>query len=377
MLVRRARAQFLLGMSCLLLLGVLAGCGTRTGSQGANPSRFDSNSATPVSPVAVNPEQIATLYRGKTITVIVGFAPGGGFDTTARILARHMSNHIPGNPTMIVENVDGAGSLIAANQLYNVAKPDGLTFGTFNEVQIINQLTKMEGVQFDARKFGWLGTVQQASTTCTIRSDSPYNTAQELKRKDLPPLQLGGTGVGTALDDMAKLLEQVVGANVRLVSGYPGTSQIRLAVESRELDGMCWTWDSVRASAQHWLDTKFVKVLAYQAPERDPRVEEYFPDAVRVEDLVDDPQGKALIRAGMAPGALSKPFVTPPGMPAERLKALQDAFEATMKDPAFLAEMEQARLEVRPNNAEAALRIVNEILSLPPELGTRLAQIRA
>jgi tripartite-type tricarboxylate transporter receptor subunit TctC len=325
----------------------------------------------------VDPAEIEPFYRGKTITVIVGFAAGGGFDTTARILARHIGNHIPGNPNVIVENMDGAGSLIAANHIYSIAKPDGLTIATFNEVQVINQATNMEGVTFDARKYGWLGNVQQASTTCTIRSDTPYNTPQDLKRKDLPPLNLGGTAAGSATDDVAKLLDAVVGANVRLVSGYPGTSQIRLAVESRELDGLCWTWDSVRATAQNWLDNNFVKVLVYQSPERDPRVEEFFPNAIRIEDLVDDPQGKALIRAGTAPGALSKPFVLPPGMPADRLKALQDAFNKTLEDPAFLAEMQQARLDVRPNQAEQSMKLVNEILGLSPELATRLARIRA
>jgi tripartite-type tricarboxylate transporter receptor subunit TctC len=327
--------------------------------------------------VTVNPEEIARFYRGKTVTMIVSFAPGGGFDTIARIIARHMPNHIPGNPNFVVENMDGAGSLIGANHLYNIAKPDGLTFGTFNEVQVINQLTNMDGVQFDARKYGWLGSVQQASTTCTIRSDSPYNTHQDLKRRDLPPLVFGGTAAGAATDDLPKMLDTVLGANVKLVSGYGGTAPIRLAVESREVDGLCWTWDSVRSTAQRWLDDKYVKAIVYQAPERDPRVEEYFPDAVRVEDLVDDPQSKAIIRAGMAPQAISKPFVTPPGLPPARLKALQEAFKATMEDPAFLAEMEQARQEVHPKTGDAALAVVNEILGLPPQLATRLAQIRS
>src|SRR5687767_199843 len=268
-----------------VLLASAVGCGHRTGSPGGAAPRGGEGAAS--APVVVNPEQIASFYRGKTVTIIVGFSPGGGFDTTALILGRHLGNHIPGNPAIIVENMDGAGSLIAANHIYSFAKPDGLTLATFNEVQVINQVTNMDGVQFDARKYGWLGNVQQASTTCTIRSDTPYNAPPDLKRKDLPTINLGGTAAGSATDDVAKLLEQVVGANVKLVSGYPGTSQIRLAVESREVDGLCWTWDSVRATAQNWLDTNYIKVLVYQATERDPRVEERFPQAIRIEDLVD------------------------------------------------------------------------------------------
>lgn len=363
-------------LSALLAMSVIVfGCAPRTGAGGDSRARGDTGTAS-VS-ATYDPQEVARFYRGKTLTVIVSFPPGGGFDTIGRILGRHIGKHLPGNPSVIVENMAGAGSLIGANHLYNVAKPDGLTIGTFNEVQVINQLTNVEGVEFDARKFGWLGAVQAAATTCTIRADSPYRTPQDLKRKDLPPLIFGGTAPGAATDDVPKLLEHVVGANVKLVSGYGGTAPIRLAVESREVDGLCWTWDSVRATAQHWLDTGYIKALVYQSPEPDPRVLEYFPSALRIEDLVDDPQAKALIRAGTAPAAISKPFVAPPGVPPDRLRALQDAFRATMEDPEFLAEMEQARLEVRAKTAEEALAIVNEILSLPLELAGRLAQIRA
>jgi tripartite-type tricarboxylate transporter receptor subunit TctC len=319
-------------------------------------------------------ESAADFYRGKTVTVVVGFAPGGGFDTISRHLANHMGKHIPGEPTLIVENMDGAGSLIAANHLYSVAKPDGLTFGVFNEAQIVNQAIGGEGIAFDARKFGWLGNVQKNSTGCTIRTDSPYNTAQDLTRRDLPPLVLGGTGPGAATDDFPKLLRNVLGANIRLVSGYAGTAPIRLAVESREVDGLCWAWDSVEGTARHWLESNFVKVPIYWGLDRDERIESRFPTALRTVDIATDDQSNRLVNAGMAGGAIAKGYVTPPGVPAARLRALQDAFNATMTDPGFVADMESARLEINASPAAKTEQIVNEIIGLTPELAKRLAE---
>ena len=213
--------------------------------------------------------------------MIVGFAPGGGFDATARIMSSHMAKHVPGNPNIIVENMDGAASLIAANHLYNLAKPDGLTIGVFNEAQVVNQATGGEGIAFDARKFGWLGNVQKVNTACTVRADSPYSTMQDLSRRDLPPLVLGSVGPGTATDEFPKILSSVFGANIRLVSGYGGTAPIRLAVESREVDGLCWAWDSVLGTARNWLETNYIKVPVYQGVEPDERIMSRFPTAVR------------------------------------------------------------------------------------------------
>lgn len=325
---------------------------------------------------AAGPEAVGDFYRGKTVTVVVGFAAGGGFDTTARLVARHLAKHMPGNPTVVVENMEGAGSLIATNHLYNVAKPDGLTIGVFNELQVLNQLTGAEGVQFDGRKFGWVGNAQRTTVACTVRADSPYTTAQDLSRRDLPPLVLGGTGPGADTHDFPKVLIGALGANIKLVLGYTGTGPIRLAVESREVEGMCWAYESVLATAQNWLETNFINVFIYQSRARDQRIEQRFPNARRAEDLTDDAGAKSLLRATTAPGAMAKPFAAPPGVPPDRLKALQDAFAATVKDPAFLAEAEQARLDIDPNPGPETQRIVNEILDLAPDLARRLGEIR-
>jgi len=352
------RARSTVGALAVVAALVLVACGPRTGA-----------------PAAERGQNLADFYSGKTVTIIVGYAPGGGFDTTARLAAKHLGKHIPGNPNIIVENMPGAGSLTATNHLYNVARPDGLTIGVFNELQVVNQVINVEGVQFDARQMGWLGNAVQSPITCTIRADSPYNTAEDLLRRDLPPLILGGTAPGAETDNFPKLMSSVIGANVRLVSGYGGTSEIRLAVESREVDGMCWSYTSVTSTAANWMDTNFIKVPVYQWTEPDPKVQQRFPTAKRLEEMVNDEASRALIRAATATSKISKPFAVPPRLPADRLKALQDAFDATMKDPEFLAEAEQARLDVLPNQAIETIRVINEILALPADVAGKLAEI--
>jgi len=319
---------------------------------------------------------VADFYKGKTVTIVVGFAPGGGYDTTARLIAKHIGAHIPGTPNVIVENMEGAGSLVATNNIYNVAKPDGLTLGAFSELQVINQLTQMDGVQFDSRKFGWLGSAAKAPVVCTIRADSPYQTAQDLLRKDLPPLVLGGTGPGADTDDFPKLLIAGLSANIRLVSGYTGSSTVRLAVDSHEADGLCWGYASVIGTAGPWLDSNFITIPIYQSPDPDEKLLSRFPTAQRAEDLTNDPETKALFRAGTAAAAIQKPLVTPPGVPADRLKALQDAYWTTVTDATFLADATQAKLDMDPSDGAKTQSVVESILSLPPATAKRLAEIR-
>ncbi len=359
----RHRSIAVMVLTALLL--IFSGCGSRAGSQGTAGGAGQ-----------VRGPSVEDFYRGKTISVIVGLAPGGGYDTVARLVARHIGQHIPGNPNVIVENMEGAGSLIAANHVYSVAKPDGLTIGAINELQVINQLTGVEGVQFDARKYGWLGNVQQNSVVCTIRADSPYKVGRDLLRQDLPPLIIGATGPGADTFDFPKALIGALGANIRVVTGYQGTAPIRLAVESHEVDGLCWAFESVIATAQSWLDTGFATAIIYQAATPDSRVEQRFPGIQRAEDIAPDEQAKRLIRAATAPGAIAKPWMLPPGTPQDRVQALQKAFADTMNDPAFKADAEQAKVDVNPNTAAETERIVQEILDLPPDLANRLAEIR-
>jgi tripartite-type tricarboxylate transporter receptor subunit TctC len=324
----------------------------------------------------VDAQDPADFYRGKTVTIIVGYAPGGGYDTTARLVAKHLGSHLPAQPNVIVENMDGAGSLIAANHLYKVARPDGLTIGLFNEQQILNQATGADGVQFDARRFGWIGSALKNTPLCSIRADSPYKNGNDLLRQDLPPLVLGGTGPGANTDDFPKLLTAVFGMNIKLVSGYRGSAEIRLATETKEVDGLCWSLEALEAGAPSWLETQFVTIPIYQASQPDSALEARFPTARRAEDLAKSDQERQLIRAANAPGEFSRPFVAPPGVAAERLQALRAAYKATMEDPAFLADAQQARLTIAPTFGDDTARIANQVLDLPPEQARRLAEIR-
>jgi tripartite-type tricarboxylate transporter receptor subunit TctC len=363
---RSPYASSLLRLLALFSLLVVA-CGPRTAAPGggSGPTGRQAQVQDP-----------AEFYRGKTVTVIVGYAPGGGYDTVARLVAKYLGGHMPGQPNVIVENMDGAGSLIAANHLFSVARPDGLTIGLFNEQQILNQATGVEGVQFDGRRFGWIGSALKNTPLCSIRSDSPYRTGNDLLRHDLPPLVLGGTGPGANTDDFPKLLTAMYGTNIKLVSGYRGTADIRLATETREVDGLCWSLEALEVGAPSWLETQFVIVPIYQASQADPALEARFPTARRAEDLAKSDDERQLIRAANAPGEVSRPFVAPPGVPAERLQALRAAFKATLEDPAFLADAQQARMTIAPTFGEDTARIVNQVLDLAPEQAKRLAEIR-
>jgi tripartite-type tricarboxylate transporter receptor subunit TctC len=296
-------------------------------------------------------------------------------DATARILAKYLGRYIPGEPNVIVENMPGAGSLTAANHLYNLAPSDGLTIGTFVEGQLIGQLVGEEGVQFDGRRFGWLGSALRETLACILRTDSPYTTVDALKRQDLPPVIVGSIP-GTNLEHFPKMLNATLGMNFRVVSDYSGTAPIRLATDSGEVQGMCGGYEPILATAADWVDANFVRIPIYQSDERDMRLEERYPEAVRAEDLTDDAQAKQLLRTLTAPNAISKFFVAPPGVPPERLKALQDAFWAAVQDENLHADAEQAGLEFNPKPAARVMEIVNELLNTPLDVVERLKEIR-
>ncbi|MBI4493251.1 MAG: hypothetical protein HY690_10735 [Chloroflexi bacterium] len=347
----------------------------------AGPEAKPAATAAPAKPAATQPpaarpaekpdlKAIEEFYQGKTIRIIVGYSAGGGFDTYARTLARHLGSHLPGNPTAVVENVPGAGSLKAANQLFKLTKPDGLTFGTFNEFQLLSQLTGQQGVEFDARQFSWVGSSYTSHVACVARKDTGLATFQDLLKAS-QPFVVGGTAPGSETDDFPRVLRATTGAKLKLVSGYEGTSKIRLAVESREVDGACWSWQSIKSTAQQWLDEKYVNVLVQQSREgRHPDLKE-IPVA---EEFARDDAGRQALRAWAAPQAMSKPFAAPPGVPAERLAALQQAFMATFKDPAFLDDARKANLDVEPKAGPQVLEVAREVLSAPPGVARKLAE---
>jgi tripartite-type tricarboxylate transporter receptor subunit TctC len=316
------------------------------------------------------PVQAQSFYEGKTIRIIVGLAAGGGFDAYARLIARHMARHIPGKPTIIVENMTGAGSVIAANHLYRVARPDGLTVGHFLGSLILGQVLGQPGIEFDARKFEFIGATVKEDAVCGLTRASGITSIEQWMAAKTP-VKLGGSGLGSPPDNVARLLRAALGLPIQVVSGYKGTSEIRLAADSGEVAGGCWSWESMRATWRGALDAGNVVVVLQVAAKE-------FPDLRGVPlalGLAKTDEARRLIQVAQATGAYSRPFVLPPGTPRERVQLLRKAFQETLKDKEFLAEAEKARLTLDPVSGEDLEKMVAEVFTLDSALVAKLKTI--
>jgi tripartite-type tricarboxylate transporter receptor subunit TctC len=300
----------------------------------------------------------AQYYAGKTVTIVVGYKTGGGYDATARVLARHLPKHIPGKPTVIVQNMPGANSIIAANHVYAVAKPDGLTIGTFNRNLPIAQLTKVEGVKFDMTKFAWVGSAASECTVLAIRTDLPYKTFEDL-RKSKQQIVIGATGPGANTYDFPLLLKEFLGVNIKLVSGYQSSADIMLAVERKEVDGRAGSFTSIRP----FIDRNLVRpVLRARATE--PGVENLPID----EDLAPTPRAKAIMALRSAPEIVGRPYVMHPNTPPEHVKTMREAFAAAIKDPELVAESKKAKMDLEFVDGDFAIKVMKEVLSQPKDV---------
>jgi len=297
-------------------------------------------------------------FAGKTVTLIVGYKPGGGYDTTARMLARHLPNHLPGKPTVIVQNMPGGNSIIAANHLYMVAKPDGLTFGTFNRNLPIAQLTGVQGVKFDMQKFAWIGSAANEATILAIRSDLPYKNFDEL-RKAKQQVVIGSTGPGANTHDFPLLLKELLGVNIKLVSGYSSSADIMLAIERKEVDGRAGSYTSIKP----FIDRKLVRPIV-RARSMEAGLEQLPID----ESFAPTPRAKAIMALRSAPEVIARPYVLPPGTSAEIVKIYRDAFAKAIKDPALVAEATKAQFDLDYTSGEEAVRILKEVLSQPKDI---------
>jgi tripartite-type tricarboxylate transporter receptor subunit TctC len=276
-------------------------------------------------------QSAAEFYRGKNVSVAISFSPGGGYDLYARTLARHMGKHIPGNPTIVPQNMPGAGGLRVAQFFAQAAPKDGLMFGTFTRMAGIAPLFD-PAQKYDSAKFTWLGAVTDAVSVCITWHTSPVKTWKDLLEK---PVTLGGTGAGGELDIFTNLYKNVLGANIKLVSGYPGTAEIMLAMERGELDGVCGIdWTTIKAQRQRWIQEKQINVIAQTAFRKDPAL----PDVPLIMDLTKDPEKLQILKLFVSAHDFARPFAAPPDIPADRAAALIAAFDATTKDADFLAE---------------------------------------
>ena len=297
-------------------------------------------------------------YAGKTITLIVGYKPGGGYDATARLLARHLPKHIPGSPTVIVQNMPGGNSIIAANHVYNSAKPDGLTLATFNRNLPVAQLTRVQGVKFDITKYAWVGSAANEVTVLTVRADLPYRSLEEL-RKAPQPLVIGANGPGASNYDFPLLLKELLGINLKIVSGYMSSADIMLAVERKEVDGRAGSYTSMRPFIERGLVRPILRARSTEAAVAQLPVDENFAPTA---------QAKAILALRSAPEVIARPFVMPPRTPEEFVRIMRQAFARAIADPQLLAEAKKAGMDVAFTPAEEALKVMRDVLAQPRDI---------
>jgi tripartite-type tricarboxylate transporter receptor subunit TctC len=315
-------------------------------------------------------DEVADFYRGKQLHVVVGYGPGGGYDVYARIMARHIGRHLPGQPTTIVQNMPGAGSLVAANYLYRIAPKDGSVFGIFaRNMPMLGILASNKNVRFDSRKFTWLGSSSSYANDAyllLIRKDAKIQSIADARLPNAPPLVIGTTAEGTSSDAMPIVLRDLVGFNVKAISGYTDSGQLFLAIERGEIEGRTVGLSAVKSNKPEWLAPNgMMRVLMVFG--RDTRHPEY-PGTPTVRELAKGKAERQLIEAIEVPYKLSRPFAAPPGVPLERAKALQDAFMKMHSDPLYLEEAEKAGLDVSPIGGAEILALIEKVAALPPEM---------
>jgi tripartite-type tricarboxylate transporter receptor subunit TctC len=305
------------------------------------------------------------FYKGKTIRVTVGLAPGGGYDTYARAVARHMGKHIPGNPSFVVDNMEGAGSLIAANYTYNKADRDGTFVGVWNSAYVLYQALGDKAVRLDAKKLNWIGAPIKGSPSCSIMGFTGLKTMDEVVKSGRE-LKMGSTRAGSTYNDLPMILNQTVGTKFNVINGYKGTSLITVAMRTKELDGGCWGWESARVTARAMLDAegdqKLIPILVHSKWE-----DKELKNVPLVRDYIKAKAGEDGVRlynTWIAQYEFQRPWVMPPGVPADRVEIFRKAFKATLEDPEFVAEAKKSKLEMQYVPADEINGLVNEILNI-------------
>jgi tripartite-type tricarboxylate transporter receptor subunit TctC len=318
----------------------------------------------------LQPALAEDFYKDKTIRFIVGQAAGGGYDTYTRTIARYIGKHIPGGPTTVADNMTGAGSLVAANYIFNNAKPDGLTVAMWNSALVYNPALGDRNLQFEARKFGVLCAPSKSVPVCLVMGFAGPKTMDEII-KSAKPLRMGGTGPGSHSIDMPLLLNKMLGSKFAVVSGYQGTAQIKIALQRREVDGHCTNWDSILATQKDMLDGKgddrlIPFILHARVPEAEAK------GVTLVSEAIKDENNLRAYRAYMAQMEYSRPFTIPPNTPKDRLEILRRAFKATLADGDFLAQASKLKLDINYVSGEECEKWVDEVLTLPPRMKEEL-----
>jgi tripartite-type tricarboxylate transporter receptor subunit TctC len=313
----------------------------------------------------------ADFYRGKTVELYIGYSAGGAYDLYARMLARFMGKHIPGNPTIVPKNMAGAGSLLLANWLYNVAPKDGSVFGIVGRGTPFDPILGNQKAQFDGTKFTWMGSANNEVSVCVSWHTSGITKFNDILTRELV---VGGTGASADTDQFPKILNGVLGAKFKIVTGYPGGNEVGLAMERGEVHGRCgWSWSSVKATHQKWYDEKRFHVLVQLALQKHADL----PGVPLVVDLAKDEEQRKILELIFARQVMGRPFLAPPGISAERAAVLRKAFADTMQDNEFLAAADKAKMEITPVSGEEVDKLVRSVYATPAEIAKKTAAILA
>ncbi|MFZ3338017.1 MAG: tripartite tricarboxylate transporter substrate-binding protein [Xanthobacteraceae bacterium] len=311
----------------------------------------------------------AAFYAGKSIDLEIGYSVGGGYDLYARLLARHLGDHIPGHPTIVPRNMEGAASLRLANYLYAAAPRDGTVIGAISRGAAFDPLLSENGARFDASKFSWIGSANNEVSVCVALLSSGITRFDDVLTK---PLTIGSTGVGDDTYQFPALMNAELGTQFKIVTGYPGGNDITLALERGEVQGRCgWSWSSIMTTRKDWITSKKIIVLVQMSLSKHPDL----PDVPLIMDLAKTAEQRQIFKLIFARQVMGRPFAAPPGVPPDRVAALRAAFDETMKDKAFLDDAAKGKFEINPVGGEALDALVKEIYQTPPEVTKKAAAI--
>jgi tripartite-type tricarboxylate transporter receptor subunit TctC len=314
-------------------------------------------------------QQAGQTEPGASTDLYIGYSAGGGYDVYARALARHLDQHMPGHPTILPKNMPGAGSLVLANWLYNVAPKDGSAFGMIGRGIAFDPLLGSKKAQFDASKFNWIGSMNDEVSVCVAWHATGISKLEQVVDKSLV---VGGTGSAADTDQFPKVLNGVLGTKFKVVSGYPGGNEVDLAMERGEVQGRCgWSWSSVVATHKSWLDEKKINVLVQLSMHKHPDL----PNVPLIMDYAKTDEARQIFKLIFSRQPMGRPFLAPPGVPAERVAMLRKAFMETLKDKQFLADAERMKLEINAVSGEDVQKIVNEVYSTPKAVAKKAAEM--
>ncbi len=312
----------------------------------------------------------ADFYKGRTLEFYIGYSVGGGYDLYARTIARHLAKHIPGNPTIVPKNMEGAGSLRLANWMFRVAPKDGSVIATIGRGTGFDPILGQKGATFDGTKFTWLGSANNEVSVCVSwNATSGISKFEDLFTKEMT---VGGTSMSADTDQFPRILNGVLGTKMKIVSGYPGGNDVVLAMERGEIQGRCgWSWSSVMSTHKAWLDENKMTVLAQLALQKHPEL----PNVPLITELAKTDEQRQILKLIFARQVMGRPYLAPPGLPADRAEVLRKAFMDTMQDKDFLADAEKEKLEITPVSGEEVQKLVSEVYATPPEIAKKAAAI--